>query len=116
MQLSTLLDIKMCARWVPRYLTGKSQIAQKKVCLDLLHRFEAEGEDFLSRIVTGDETWDLSKKQNDDGIVPFPLPAEEKKFKTTASAGKILITEFWDCEGEILIDVMPRSGTSNPKA
>jgi hypothetical protein len=31
----------------------------------------------------------------------------KKKFKAIPSASKIMATVFWDCEGVILIDVLP---------
>jgi histone-lysine N-methyltransferase SETMAR len=31
----------------------------------------------------------------------------KKKFKAVSSAGKIMAIDFWDCEGVILIDVLP---------
>nr|CAI5818875.1 unnamed protein product [Callosobruchus analis] len=48
-------------------------------------------------------------------MASFSLSAE-KKFKATASAGKVMVTVFWDCEGVILIDVMPRGSTINSEA
>src|SRR5215469_630739 len=48
---------KVCARWVPRSLTTEHRLERKAICSELLGRFDAEGEAFLSRIITGDETW-----------------------------------------------------------
>ena len=48
---------KVCVRWVPRRLTTEHRRQRKAICSELLERFDAEGEAFLSRIVTGDETW-----------------------------------------------------------
>ena len=48
---------KVCARWVPRRLTPEHRRQRKAICSELLERYDAEGEAFLSRIVTGDETW-----------------------------------------------------------
>jgi histone-lysine N-methyltransferase SETMAR len=47
---------KVCARWVPRTLTEEHKEQRKVNCLELLARYEAEGDDFLSTVVTGDET------------------------------------------------------------
>jgi len=49
--------LKVCARWVPRSLTTEHRRQRKAICSELLERFDAEREAFLSRIVTGDETW-----------------------------------------------------------
>jgi hypothetical protein len=70
----------------------------------------------LSTIVTGDETWihhfDLEKKRQSMEWHHTTSP-RKKKFKAISSASKIMATDFWDCEGMILIDVLPRSQTIN---
>jgi hypothetical protein len=48
---------KVCARWVPRNLTEEHKQQRKAICSELLARYEVEGDDFLSIIVTGVETW-----------------------------------------------------------
>jgi len=48
---------KVCARWVPRELTAEHKRKRAEICQRLLDRYKNEGEEFLSRIVTGDETW-----------------------------------------------------------
>jgi hypothetical protein len=57
----TIIDalgyLKVCARWVPQILTTKHRRQRKAIRSELLERFDAEEEAFLSRIVTGDETW-----------------------------------------------------------
>ena len=52
-----LLYSKVSARWVPKMLTEQHKQARVSACQQLLDRFNAEGETFLERIVTGDETW-----------------------------------------------------------
>jgi len=70
-----------------------------------LKRFEAEVDGFLGRIVTGDETWvhyhqPETKKASKEWRRTF-LP-KPKKFSTQPSAGKIMLTLFWDERGVIL--------------
>jgi len=48
---------KVCARWVPKRLTPEIKERRVDACQELLYRYEADGEAFLQRIVTGDETW-----------------------------------------------------------
>ena len=48
---------KVSARWVPRQLTPELRERRVNACEELLRRFEREGDCFLARIVTGDETW-----------------------------------------------------------
>jgi len=47
---------KVSARWVPCQLTAEWK-EHVDACQELLKHFEAEGDGFLGRIVTGDETW-----------------------------------------------------------
>jgi histone-lysine N-methyltransferase SETMAR len=49
---------KVCARWVPRMLTDNMSVEKVRVSQELLQRFENEGNEFLYRIITGDETWE----------------------------------------------------------
>jgi hypothetical protein len=42
---------------VPRQLTAELKERHVDACQELLKRFEAEGDGFLERNVTGDETW-----------------------------------------------------------
>ena len=48
---------KVCARWVPRELTEEHKRNRVEICQSLLNRYSDQGEAFLERIVTGDETW-----------------------------------------------------------
>jgi hypothetical protein len=78
--------------------------------------FEAAGDTLLSWIVTADETWvhhfELeTKMQTMEWRHPQSL--QKKKFKKSPSAGRVMITVFWDCEGVILVDAMPRRETIN---
>ncbi|GFT00972.1 uncharacterized protein TNCV_4053841 [Trichonephila clavipes] len=48
---------KLCSRWVPRLLTAEHKEKRFAISLDFLIRYEEEGDDMLSRILAGDETW-----------------------------------------------------------
>ena len=48
---------KVCARRVPRLLTEDHKVQRKAITSELLQRHRHEGDDFLLRIVTGDESW-----------------------------------------------------------
>ena len=50
---------KVCARWVPKELTEDHRNNRVVICQRLLDRYANEGEAFLTRIVTGDETWSI---------------------------------------------------------
>jgi len=48
---------KVCARWVPCTLSDETKAERVPFSREILVRFEKEGEDFLQKIITGDETW-----------------------------------------------------------
>ncbi|GFW65985.1 histone-lysine N-methyltransferase SETMAR [Trichonephila clavipes] len=48
---------KLCAHWVPRLLTEEHKLKRMTCALDFLDRYHKEGDQFLERIVTEDETW-----------------------------------------------------------
>ena len=47
---------KVCARWVPLLFTEDHKGQRNAITSELLQRYRQEGNDFLLRIVTGDET------------------------------------------------------------
>jgi len=81
---------------------------------EILKRFEAEGDGFLGRTVTGDETWvhyhqpKTKKASKEWGHTSSP---KAKKFRTQPSLGKVMLTLFWDERGVILEHYMPRGNT-----
>ena len=70
----------------------------------------------LDRIITGDETWvhhfePDSKRQSMEWKHP-QLPCK-KKLKTQPSAGKLMLTVFWDSQGPVLEHYQERGTTTN---
>jgi histone-lysine N-methyltransferase SETMAR len=60
----------------------------------------------------------LLKDANLFGLMEWhhPQSPRKNKFNTTPSAGKVMITTFWDTDGVILVDVMARGETINSYA
>lgn len=107
---------KLCARWVPKQLTEQHKKNRVNSAREFLERLELEGEDFLSSIVTGDETWVAhytpeTKRQSSQWRHTNSPSA--KKFKTTISAKKIMASVFWDRKGIILVEFLPQGETIN---
>jgi len=81
-----------------------------------LEFFRRDPNYFLSRLVTMDETWlyhyDPETKQQSmesrHSVSPHP-----KKFRVQKSAGKVLASIFWDPDGILLIDYLPKGQTIN---
>lgn len=107
---------KTCARWVPKELTRLHKETRLRVCTELLERYESEGEHFLNKILTCDETWvhyyePESKRQSTEW--KHTSSPVRKKFKTQASAGKVMLTVFWDAEGPVFCDYLEEQRTIN---
>ncbi|KFD50419.1 hypothetical protein M513_08646, partial [Trichuris suis] len=85
---------------------------------EVLELFENSEEDFLRRIVTGDEVWlchydpETEQQSSQWKHVNSPRP---KRARLEPRLGKILATIFWDAEGIILIDYMEDGGTITGK-
>jgi hypothetical protein len=89
------------------------------MCLSLQHLllYADEGEDTLNRIVTGDASWvhhyqPESKRASVQWKHPSS-PRSTKKFKVTPSAGKIVLTVFWDSQGVLLAHFQKRGENMN---
>ena len=107
---------KVSARWVPRQLTVEMKAQRKDMCTQLLERYNAEGEAFLQRIVTGDESWvhhydpECKAQSMEYRHKTSPSP---RKFKVVASARKVLFTVFWDMEGVVHMEFLEQGQTVN---
>jgi histone-lysine N-methyltransferase SETMAR len=107
---------KVCARWVPRMLTDVHKAERKRISSELLQQYEQPGDNFLSRIITGDESWvhyyepETKRQSMEWRHDTSPRP---KKFKTQASAGKVMVTVFWDIRGVVLVDFLAKGSTIN---
>lgn len=105
---------KLCSRWVPKMLTEVHKTKRLASALTFLERYSDEGDEFLSQIVTGDETWVAhvtpeSKRQSMEWR--HSTSPKKVKFKRTLSARKIMCTVFWDRQGVLLVDFLPRGDT-----
>ena len=75
-----------------------------------------EGDQFLFNIVTGDESWiqhfDPEEKRLSMQYRHTSSP-RPKKFKTMPSAGKILLTVFWDSQRVYMTEFLEAGNTVN---
>ena len=71
--------------------------------VSFLQRYWEEGDEFLDRIMTGDETWvkfvNAETKEWSKQWMHMPSPNKPKKFKQTLSNRKMMATVFWDRKG-----------------
>ena len=73
-----------------------------------------EGDAFLHRMVSGDESWVYhyepeSKRQSMQW--KYQSSPANKKFKTQASAGKVMLIIFWDVNGPLLMHFQQKGQT-----
>ncbi len=77
--------------------------------IDFLSRYHFE-EDFLDRIVVGDETWvayvNPEARQQSMCWGRTTSPSMPKKVRQTLLAGKVMTTVFWDAKRTPLVDFM----------
>jgi len=107
---------KLYANWVPKCLNADQERQLFQSSEQLLKFFQRDPNDFLSRLVTMDETWlyhyDLETKQQSMEWRHSGSPCP-KKFQVQKSAGKVLTSIFWDQDGILLIDYLPKDQTIN---
>ncbi|GFW04015.1 mariner Mos1 transposase [Trichonephila clavipes] len=74
-------------------------------------------EDFLNRMVTGNETWvahvNVETKQQSMTWGHASSPTRLRKARQTLSARKLMVTVFWDVQGILLIQFITRGTTIN---
>ena len=97
-------------------LTEGHKRGRMEICQTLLNRYNNEGEEFLSRVVTGNESWvhhysPETKRQSLEW--KHPSSPVKKKFKIQLSAGKVMLTIFLDSEGPISEDFLEKERTIN---
>lgn len=107
---------KICARWVPKELTNNHKENRMMTSLDCLTRYEEDGDEFLDRIVTCDETWisHITPECKRDSMQWKHVTSPRvKKFKTVLSPKKVLATVFWDRRGIIHVEYLKYGNTVN---
>ena len=107
---------KVFAQYVPRQLTLEMKTQREEMCIHLLKRYNKEGEAFLERVVTGDEScvhhFDPESKVQSMEYRHKTSPSP-RKFKVIASARKVLLTIFWDMKGVVHMEFLKQGHTVN---
>ena len=107
---------KLTVKWVRKCLNADQKRQRCQTSEQLLEFLRRVPNDFLSRLVTMDEIllcyYDRETKQqsvewrHNGSLRP-------KKFLVQESAGKVLTSIFWDQDGILLIDYVPKGQTIN---
>jgi len=107
---------KLSAKWVPKCLNADLKRQRCQSSEQVLELFRRDPNDFLSQLVTMDKTWlyhyELGTKQQSMEWQHSGSP-RPKNFRVQKSAGKLLASIFWDQDGILLIDYLPKGQTIN---
>lgn len=112
---------KITARWVPHHLDEVQKDRRRTVARQLLQRFRMEGEKFLQRIVTLDETWACSyepnlKSQNSEWHERNQSAAQSSRpgvLRRSKGSKKMMLIVCYDYFGMVLVHRVPEGQTVN---
>nr|CAH7749887.1 unnamed protein product [Callosobruchus chinensis] len=109
---------KLCAKMVPKVLTVEQKELRLSICKDMISRIEEEGEDWMSNVITGDESWVFqydpkTKRQSMQWVEKGGK--RPKKARMSKSKVKSLLIAFFDINGVVHHEYVPAGQTVNGK-
>jgi [histone H3]-lysine36 N-dimethyltransferase SETMAR len=107
---------KVSTRWVPKLLTPIQRANRVDCCQELLQESEVDPGNFFDRIITGDETWVYyydPLTQQEAKVWKKPGEETPTRLRQSRSAEKIMMVIFWDKDGILLTEYLPRGTTIN---
>ena len=106
---------RIAAKFVPRLLTEDQKQNRVDVSQELLDRAN-DDDNVLKNIITGDKTWvygyDVETKVQSSQWVSETSP-RPKKARQVRSHVKVMLTAFFDSEGVVHYEFLPRDRTVN---
>ena len=110
------LGMKVCTRWIPKLLTPVRRANRVDCCQEVLQESKVNPANFFDSIVTGDESWvhhcdPLS--QLEAKLWKRPGEQTSTRLRQGRSTGKIMMIIFWDKDGVLLTEYLPRRTTIN---
>ena len=109
------LSFVICAHCVLKMLREGHKLKQQASTLDFLTQYSEKGKNFLTHVVTGNETWvshEAPKSKQQSMQCRHTSSPTKMKFKQTASTRKVMCTMFWDKKGVLLVDFLPQVSQS----
>ena len=109
--LTNVLGLRrVCARWVPRLLVPEQKTIRVQICTELQQILSDEGDSFLNKVITCDETWfhffePESKQQS--SILKHTWSPSPVKTRLSKSVGKVMSIIFCDTKGIVLNNMVP---------
>ena len=102
--VDVLMKKKIFAKWIPHLLNEDQREERVRLCRANLRRFRREDQDFLSRIVTGDEAWVYSWDPE--------LKRQSAQWRKQG-AMKVMHIIFFDAAGVLVNWAVPAGTTIN---
>ena len=96
---------RVCARWLHRLLVQEQKTVKVQICTELQQRLSDEGDSFLNKVITCDETWfhffePKSKQQS--SMWKHTWSPSHVKARLLKSVGKVMSIIFCDTKGIVL--------------
>ena len=106
---------KVCAKMVPRLLSDNQKTGRLDVCQDILQQLQTNAT-LLEKVITGDESWIFeydpeTKRQSCQW--KFPGSPRPKKVRMQKSQVKVMLISFFDYQGIVHHEYVPRGQTVN---
>jgi hypothetical protein len=107
---------KLSAKWIPKCLNADQKRGRCQSSEQTLEMFRLDRNDFLSQLVTMEETWlyhhapETNQQTMEWRHSVSPRP---KKSLVQKSTGNFSPRFFWDQDGILLIDYLPKGLTIN---
>jgi hypothetical protein len=103
----------------PEKIVNTAKAQQLETSRKHLTRHRREGDGFLQRFVTKDETWAYHNEPEGKGhsmVRKHKSSPEGKRVRRQSSAGKIMLTLFWDTEGVVAAHITLKGETVNSES
>ena len=107
---------KLCTRWMPKQLTPEHKANHMESALTVLQQYYDDSDEFLDRIITGDEMWvaHITPETKQQSTHWHHRGSScTTKFKQTLLAQKVMCTVSWDRWHILLIDFLTRGEMVN---
>lgn len=100
---------RVLSRWIPHQLSASNRAARVSICQSLLLRFEREN--FLTNLVTGDESWVFYK--NVTRAAYWLPPGEEPPVqpRPETHGPKVMLCCWWDMQGMLYWELLAQGQT-----
>ena len=117
---STFTVRRVCERWIPRSWTPDQRTYRVSVCKELQSMYQYGADDFLSRLIVGDECFavyhatDPSRRPSTATGPGTGAISISDKYKPVKDQALVNCMFFYDMKGLLLAELMPEDETPTP--